>query len=172
MATFKTADKLQKYAYKMTGAANTIWAQSTNSAYFNFQGTTVRISDHLPTAGKVNGSGVALSIITTSNPDQYILQRHSTGKLSVLNYKQAKDVIRSIKYVSDVFRYPQTPFRLEREIMVDIKADKTIMGVPVESFTPGQLKHIRMMATTAQQNRQKKITELKHKEEITEHLKV
>ena len=164
-----TADKLQKYACKLVGKDNTIWAKSTRSAYFNFMGTTVRISDHLPTAGSVNGSGASLSIIITSNPDQYIIQQHSTGRLSVVNYTRAKEIIRSVTAISDVFRYPQTPFRLEKEV-IDSMSPTSVLGEPLTSFTEKQQKSIKMMTTNARNRRMLEMAEARKKERKEEHL--
>lgn len=138
----KTADKLQKYACSKAGEENTIWSKTTNSAYYNFNGTSLRISDHLPTTGAVNSSGTTMSIISTSNKDQYILLQYSTGRLRVISYNQAKEIVRSISMVSDVFRYPGTPFRLEKELLATLETG-TILGVPVKAFSENQLTTIK-----------------------------
>jgi glycerol-3-phosphate cytidylyltransferase-like family protein len=164
---FKTADKLQKYAYRIAGAENTIWSQHTNSAYFNFNGTSIRISDHLPTTGGINGSGITLSLISTPTEGVYVLQRHETGRLSVVTYKQAKEIIRSITYVSGVFKYPQTPFKLEME---SYKKDN-ILGVPVSSFTDKQLKKVKLIARNAEIARTQKVSQLMKAEVKGEQLK-
>ena len=166
----KTADKLQKYAMRQVGQENTIWSKSTHSAYFNFQGTTVRISDHLPTGGSVNGSGASLSIIITSKPDQYILQQHSTGRLSVITYNQAKEIIRGVVYISDVFRYPQTPFRLEKEVIDAATPETTVLGEPLSGFTEGQQKMIRNLVTNARGRRIQKMAQERKTERKEEHL--
>ena len=165
-----TADKLQKYGCKLVGEENTIWAKSTCSAYFNFQGTTVRVSDHLPTAGSVNGSGASMSIIITSNPDQYILQQHSTGRLSVVNYTRAKEILRSVAAISDVFRYPQTPFRLEKEVIDEITPTHSVLGEPMDSFTEKEQRTIRVMTTHARNRRLQKMAEQRRQERKEEHL--
>lgn len=166
----KTADKLQKYACKLVGEENTIMAKSTCSAYFNFQGTTVRISDHLPTAGSINGSGASLSIIITSNPDQYILQQHSTGRLSVVNYTRAKEILRSVVLISDVFRYPQTPFRLEKDVLDAAVPTMSVLGEPLTSFTEKQQTSIKHMVANARNRRVLEMSYARKKERKEEHL--
>lgn len=167
----KTADKLQKYAMKLVGQDNTIWSKTTRSAYFNFNGTTVRVSDHLPTAGSINSNGVSLSIIITSNPDQYILQQHSTGRLTVVNYERAKEIMRSVSVVCDVFRYPNTPFRVEKEIVDGITPSTSVLGEPLESFTTGQQKYLKTMVQSARSKRMSAMSQTRKKERQEEHLK-
>ena len=151
-------DRLQKYAATRVKDRNAdvIWAHNTRSAYFNFNGSTLRISDHLPLAEKANTAGVTMSIIMTPNPDQYILQQHSTGFLSVVNYEQAKEIVRSFQAVSDIFKYPQTPFKVEKEFINTVTAaDKdTILGVPSSQFTKKQLTMIKGVVAQARQRQQ------------------
>ena len=164
-------DKLQKYALSKVGKDNVIWSKSTNSAYFNFQGTALRISDHLPSSGSVNQSGATLSIIITSNPDQYILQQHSTGRLSVLTYNRAKEIIRSMVSISDVFRYPKCPFQLEKEFVDTLVTGDNILGEPLKSFTQAQLNQINSLVKNAKNRRHLKEMELRKQERTNEHLK-
>lgn len=165
-------DKLQRYAARLVGEEGTIWSKTTCSAYFNFQGTSVRISDHLPKSGNVNASGATLSIIMTSNPDQYILQQHSTGRLSVVNYDRAKEILRSVSAISDVFRYPVTPFKLEKDFMETLTTvnDNTVLGEPTTSFTKAQMSTIKSYFKQAKKNRLTKATKLRKEEKSSNHL--
>ena len=166
-----TADKLQKYACRLVGVDNTIWSKSTRSAYYNFNGNTVRVSDHLPTTGSINSNGVTFSIIITSHPNQYILQQHSTGRLSVVTYERAKEILRSVSALSDVFRYPVTPFRVAKEVVDSVTPATTILGEPMGSFTDGQLKYIKTMVSGARDRRTSKMAQERKKERHEEHLK-
>lgn len=148
-------DKLQKYAASRVKDRNSdvIWAHNTNSAYFNFNGSTLRISDHLPLTEKANTAGVTMSIIMTPNPDQYVLQQHSTGLLSVVSYERAKEIVRSFQALSDIFKYPVTPFKVEKEFVDNIVKDENnnILGVPSKYFKPKQLREIRVITNKAKQ---------------------
>lgn len=165
-------DKLQRYAAKLAGESGTIWSKTTSSAYFCFQGTCVRIADHLPNTGSVNASGATLSVIMTSNPDQYILQQHSTGKLSVINYKTAKEILRSIHAISDVFRYPVTPFKLEKDFLMTLTTvnPDTILGEPSSSFTKPQLKQVESYVRQAKKNRMLRKADVRKEEKSSNHL--
>ena len=161
------ADKLQKYAASkvVNKDKDVIMSMSTKSAYFNFNGNTLRISDHLPASGKSTAPGVTLSIIITSDPNAYILQHYATGRLSVITYERAKEIIRSIGALSDIFRYPITPFRMEKEVLDTAPEKKTVLGIPEAMFTPKQMELIKNMVNQAISNATKK-------EKSENHLKV
>lgn len=167
-------DRLQKYAATRVKDAkkDVIWAQNTNSAYFNFNGSTLRISDHLPLAEKANTAGVTMSIIMTPNKDQYVLQQHSTGLLSVVNYEKAKEIVRSFQALSDIFKYPVTPFKLEKEFVESITAsDKSmILGMPSDQFTKKQLLAIKAIVNQAKQRRMIVKSNATKVEKATEHI--
>ena len=168
----KKVDKLHKYAASRVLDKNKdiIWSATTNSGYFNYNGNTLRISDHLPVSGAAAKPGVTMSIIITSDPDAYVLQQHSTGRLSVVNYETAKEIIRSFAALSDIFRYPIAPFRLEKEFL-ESDPKTTILGIPLEHFSEKQIAQINSYATQANQKRlldKQKVTNL---EKVQEHLK-
>lgn len=171
----KTLDRLQKYAATRVKdpKSDVIWAQNTRSAYFNFSGSTLRISDHLPLTEKANTAGVTMSIIITPNPDQYVLQQHSTGFLSVVNYEKAKEIVRSFQAISDIFRYPQTPFKIEKEYVDSITAEDKdlILGVPKEQFTKKQLTMVKTVVNQVKQRQMQIKANATRKEKVEEHLK-
>jgi hypothetical protein len=171
----KTKDKLQKYAASkvLNPAKDAIWSASTNSGYFNFNGSTLRISDHLPSSGTAATPGITMSIIITSDPNVYVLQQHSTGRLTVVNYNRAKEIVRSFAAISDIFRYPVTPFKLEKEYIEGIASGKkkNILGVPLEHFTAKQLSQIKSFATQANGKRLQEEQKVAKAERAEEHLK-
>jgi len=171
----KKVDKLQKYAASkvLDKEKDIIWSSSTNSGYFNYNGSTLRISDHLPSADKANIPGITMSIITTSDPNAYVLQQHSTGRLSVVNYRRAKEIVRSFQALTDIFRYPVTPFRLEKEYaeLVTSDAKSLVLGIPTKHFTDKQLAQVRAYALQANQKRLKEKQKATTQEKTEDHLK-
>lgn len=172
----KFKDKLQNYAATKVKDSNSdiIASKSTNSAYFHFNGNVLRISDHLPK--NAQPSTATMSIIITPNPDAYVLQKSSTGRLSVVNYKQAKEIVRSFDAISDVFSYPEMPFHLENETVKAILKEngidnKMVLGLPRDSFTPTQIQQIDKIVTEVKNNRNKLIGTAFRLEAGAEHMK-
>lgn len=168
-------DKLQRYAAMQVDdrKSDVIASKDTRSFYFNFHGNTLRISDHLPLAE----CAVTMSIIMTSDPDVYVMNQHKTGRLTVLNYEKAKEVVRSFKYVADIFRRPEVPFAMEKDV-VDALTSKnggsdTILGVPSSAFSPKQVNQINSFKNQVLENHRTKVKEAAAAiEEHTEKLKI
>ena len=80
-------DKLQRYAASKVRnkEKDIILSKDTMSAYYNYSGSILRISDHLAR----ENSGATMSIIITSDPNLYVLNHYPTGTVSVVNYSQA-----------------------------------------------------------------------------------
>ena len=171
----KKVDKLQKYAASRVDDKNrdVIWSATTNSAYFHFNGSVLRISDHLPHASKASSPGITMSIIITSNPEAYVLQQHSTGRLSVINYKTAKEIIRSFAAISDIFNYPVTPFQLEKDFINEILGNEKalVLGLPIGEFPQNQIKVIKQYVQAAQAKRLKKRQDASNQERENNHIK-
>ena len=73
--------KLQRYAASLVKNKDSdiIQSKSTNSAYYNFNGNRVRISDHLPAEHNADVYGMALSIISTPDDNIFVVQTECTG---------------------------------------------------------------------------------------------
>ena len=106
-------DKLEKYAKLLAKKYNGDFIECEKSRYFSFNGRVVRISDHI---GR-NSSG-NFSFILTTTKDTYILHSHSTGNVSVVNYKQAKNILNSLIHLfglSEVLNNNTFVFEKEKE---------------------------------------------------------
>lgn len=168
-------DKLQRYAAMQVDdrKSDVIVSRETRSFYYNFHGNTLRISDHLP----LEGSGVTMSIIMTSDPNVYVMNQHKTGRLTVLNYEKAKEVVRTFKYMADIFRRPEVPFAMEKDV-VDALTSKnggsdTILGVPSSAFSPKQVNQITSFKNQVLENHRTKVKEAAAAiEEHTDRLKI
>ena len=170
----KAIDKLQKYAAMQVEDRHqdVIASKETRSFYFNFHGNTLRISDHLPN----QASTATMSIIMTSDPNLYVLNQHHTGRLTVVNYSQAKQLVKSFSLLGDIFRKPEVPFAMDKDVMDALKGNakegsSTIMGVPSSLFTPKQLAQIGSYVRQAYDNRNKVKESAARVEEHVEKLK-
>lgn len=165
-------DKLQRYAASKVRnkEKDIIISKDTMSAYYNFSGSILRISDHLAR----ENSGATMSIIITSDPNQYVLNHYPTGTLSVVNYSQAKEIVRTFGYVTDVFRKPESPFALEKEVIDTLtgngNASAAILGLPASAFTDKQLSSIHLMWNQAKQNLDKNREKAMEHEKNVKHM--
>lgn len=146
--------KLDKYVTSLIEDKENNIIRSARSSYYNFNGNILRVSDHIG----INSSG-HLSIIKTKNENQYVVHNHKTGDVSVLNYEDAKKLVKSFDIMGPLFKGPdestfsiakETFDKMENQIAIlkkrmkgEVKeGEDTVFGIPQERFTKGQISTI------------------------------
>lgn len=104
-------DKLDKYLISLCKKHNHNYVQTKSSAYYDFNGRVIRVSDHI---GK-NSSGSIHFIITDNT---YLLYYNGTQKIRVMNYEEVKEFCRSFIFLSPMLSdlcNNTTQFEIEKE---------------------------------------------------------
>lgn len=112
----KTKNKVERYIeiYCKKLITNTVY--SARSTYYHFGHRIIRVSDHV--ALKSDGD---LSIILDSHDDEhFIVHAVHSGELSVVNYKELKEIIRvfrllpAVVYVANIPEKPKVVEQLQK----------------------------------------------------------
>jgi hypothetical protein len=95
-------DKLRKYCDSMAEKYSTTCSvvRGERSTYYNVNGRVLRVSDHVGS----NSSG-SISLIEPLFPDDdtIVVHAHTSGYVSVVDYKKAKEIVNSFFYMSSIF---------------------------------------------------------------------
>lgn len=92
-------DKIEKYLDRLIKKHNGLLVESESSRYYSVKGRVLRISDHV---GR-NSDGNLSIIFDSSDQGHYIVHGHTSGNISVLNYEQVKEFVRSFIRTSYLF---------------------------------------------------------------------
>lgn len=92
-------NKIEKYLDRLIKKHNGLLIESESSRYYSVKGRVLRISDHV---GK-NSDGNLSIIFDSSDQGNYIVHGHTSGNISVLNYEQVKEFVRSFVRTSYLF---------------------------------------------------------------------
>ena len=92
-------DKIEKYLDRFVKKHNGTLIESEKSRYYSIKGKILRISDHVG----ANSSGNISIIFDSSDQNHYIIHGHSTGNVSVLNYEQTKEFVRTFVRCSFIY---------------------------------------------------------------------
>jgi hypothetical protein len=92
-------DKIEKYLDRLIKKHDGLLVESERSRYYSVKGRVLRISDHV---GK-NSTGNLSIIFDSSDQGNYIVHGHASGNISVLNYEQVKEFVRSFIRTSYLF---------------------------------------------------------------------
>lgn len=99
---------------------------SLRSRYYKVgENLTIRVSDHF-----ASNSDGTFGFICTRDDDKLIFYRKSSGQCSVLNYREAKEMVRSLVRMPD--------------LLLGVAPLKSSAAIDPNDFTEGQLKQIRL----------------------------
>lgn len=93
-------DKIEKYLDRLIKKYNGTLQESEFSRYYSIRGRILRISDHV---GKSSDGNISI-IFDSSDQGHYIIHGHTSGNISVLNYEQTKEFVRSFIRTSFLFK--------------------------------------------------------------------
>jgi len=91
-------DKIEKYLDRLIKKYNGTLQESEKSRYYSIHGRILRISDHVG----IHSGNISI-IFDSSDKNNYIIHGHTSGNISVLNYKQAKEFVRSFVQCSFIY---------------------------------------------------------------------
>lgn len=91
-------NKIEKYLDRLIKKHNGTLIESEKSRYYSVRGRTLRISDHVG----INSGNISI-LLDNSDQGHYILHGHTSGNISVLNYEQTKEFVRSFVQCSFIY---------------------------------------------------------------------
>lgn len=106
-------------------------SMSGRSHYYQIEDKVLRVSDHI---GK-HSDGCYQIIV---KPNGYIIYHPQSGNVSICNYRQVQEFIRT-------FILLPVDTSVESKMLVLPSKEETILGIPKEAFTEGQLNGIMTM---------------------------
>lgn len=125
-------NKIEKYLDRLIKKHNGVLVESEKSRYYSVRGRTLRVSDHVG----INSGNISI-LLDNGDQGHYILHGHTSGNISVLNYEQTKEFVRS---------FVQCSF-----ICADISASKPIPEItPNGMFTQEVVNYLRTTFTKKQ----------------------
>ena len=132
----KVKNKVEQYIERYCKQLITKTVYSDRSTYYHFGHRIIRVSDHL--AFKSDGH---LSIILDSHDkEHFIVHAVSSGEISVVNYKELKEIIRTLRllpatiYIANI--KPTKPVE-------KIPDPRYVFGYPITDFKPGHQEILR-----------------------------
>lgn len=137
-------DKIEKYLDRLIKAHNGSYIESSKSRYYWFCNKCIRISDHVAS----NSDGNLAIILDEQDKEEYILHVPTTGKISIVNYKELKMIVKSFQLCSSIFQgmgatnnivKTQTIVKTITQEFVENPNTITpnhVMGIPKSKFTP------------------------------------
>ena len=141
-------DKIEKYLDRLIKKHNGTLQESEKSRYYSVRGRILRVSDHV---GKSSDGCISI-IFDSSDQGHYIIHGHSSGNISVLNYEQTKEFVRSFVRTSFLFKeissIVSTTVRAE-EIITSEKELEILTKVLKENFSVKQLHQIKAFLSTS-----------------------
>ena len=137
--------KLEKWIERYIKAKNFGISEATKSRYYQFNTRILRISDHVA----INSDGDIAIILDSHDEEHYLVHAVHSGEISVLTYEEIKKLIRSIALLPAIMHIANSkeeacingvkPSIVEKQLT----GKDTILGIPINRFTPGRLKTIK-----------------------------
>lgn len=152
----RTKDKIEKYLDRFLKKHNGTLVESELSRYYSFRGRILRVSDHV---GKTSDGNISI-IFDSSDQGNYIIHGHTSGNISVLNYEQCKEFVRSFIRTSFLFRDITQVVAPKTELTSSINEQDILVKALKQSFTSKQLNQIKSFLTI---NRSKNYKEILHR---------
>ena len=135
-------DKIEKYLDRLIKKHNGALQESELSRYYSIRGRILRVSDHV---GKSSDGCISI-IFDSSDQGHYIIHGHSSGNISVLNYEQTKEFVRSFVRTSFLFKeisgVTPTTIRTEEIVKPSGLLTKEVASYLVNTFSKKQLQQM------------------------------
>ena len=91
-------NKIEKYLDRLIKKHNGVLEESERSRYYSIRGRILRVSDHVG----IHSGNVSI-LLDNSDQGHYIIHGHTSGNISVLNYEQTKEFVRSFVQCSFIY---------------------------------------------------------------------
>lgn len=138
----KSKNRVERYIERYCRNLITKTIYSTRSTYYHMGYRVIRVSDHVAKHSDGN-----LSIILDSHDDEhFIVHAVSSGEISVLNYKELKELIRSLRLLPAVVHVANIKPKEEKVIKEKevLTIDPTyVLGRKLTEFGPKHQEVIR-----------------------------
>lgn len=130
-------DKIEKYLDRYVKKYHGTLCESEKSRYYSFRGRILRVSDHVG----INSGNMSI-LLDSSDQGHYLVHGHTSGNVSVLNYEQTKEFVRTFVRTSFLFVDigPAKPIK-EEEKPKGTYNEKVALFLKT-NFTKKQLKQI------------------------------
>lgn len=129
-------NKVERYIERYCRQLITKKVYSARSTYYHFGPRIIRVSDHTA----IHSDGHLSIILDSHDTEHFIVHAVTSGEISVLNYKELKELIRSIRllpavvYVANVEPKEEKPVAVVKEVN---RIDPTyVLGRPFTDFGP------------------------------------
>ena len=127
----KNKNKVERYIERYCKHLVTKTVYSARSTYYHMGCRIIRVSDHVA----IHSDG-HLSIILDSHDDEhFIVHAVSSGEISVLNYKELKELIRSLRLLPAVV-YVANVKPKEPEVQKVVIDPTHVLGHSLKEFGP------------------------------------
>lgn len=108
-------------------------SEDGRSHYYQLGSKVIRVSDHIG----MNSDGCFHIIV---KPNGYLIHHPATGTVNICGYRQVQEFIRSLEFI------PVDRSKPQNLIIGDPNTDEShVLGVPMQAFTEGQLRGIKLM---------------------------
>ena len=127
-------NKVERYIERYCRQLITKKIYSERSTYYHFGSRIIRVSDHIA----IHSNGHLSIILDSHDTEHFIVHAVISGEISVLNYKELKELIRSIRllpavvYVANVKPKEERP-EIEKQTVID---PTYVLGRPLTDFGP------------------------------------
>lgn len=127
-------NKVERYIERYCRQLITKKVYSARSTYYHIGPRIIRVSDHTA----IHSDGHLSIILDSHDTEHFIVHAVTSGELSVLNYKELKELIRSIRllpavvYVANVKPKEERP-EIEKQTVID---PTYVLGRPLTDFGP------------------------------------
>lgn len=129
-------NKVERYIERYCKHLITKKVYSQRSTYYHFGSRIIRVSDHTA----IHSDGHLSIILDSHDTEHFIVHAVTSGEISVLNYKELKELIRSIRLLPAVVYVANIPQKSEKpavEVQEVHKIDPTyVLGRPFTDFGP------------------------------------
>lgn len=130
----KVKNKVERYIERYCKQLITKVVYSTRSTYYHMGARIIRVSDHVA----IHSDGHLSIILDSHDNEHFIVHAVQSGEISVLDYKQLKELIRSLRLLPAVVYLANTKPVEEKPTKKEVKvADPTLVfGRPLSEFGP------------------------------------
>lgn len=128
-------NKIEKYLDRLIKKHNGKLIESEKSRYYSVRGRTLRVSDHVG----INSGNISI-LLDNSDQGHYILHGHTSGNISVLNYEQTKEFVRS--FVQCSFIYAEISIAKPVEIIPNGMFTQEVVNYLKTTFSKKQLQQM------------------------------
>lgn len=129
----KNKNKVERYIEKYCKHLITKTVYSTRSTYYHMGHRIIRVSDHVA----IHSDGHLSIILDSHDEEHFIVHAVTSGEISVLNYKELKELIRSLRLLPAVVYIANVKPKEEPAVKEVLKIDPTyVLGHPLTEFGP------------------------------------